>query len=63
MAAKSSSTKRQVYLTIAAVFIIGGVTAIATRDSGWSGSGLTETLGSMIAIGFGLICLKKAAKS
>jgi hypothetical protein len=60
---KVSRTKRQVYLSLATVLVIGGITAIATRDSGWSGAGLIETLGSMLAIGLGLVCLKKAAKS
>ena len=62
MARQYPSRYRDIYLTVAAILIFGGVIAILARDNGWSGSGFVTTVWSIIAIGLGLLFLRKAVR-
>jgi len=62
MARQYPNPYRDAYLTVAAILIFGGVIAILSRDNGWSGSGFVTTFWSMIAIGLGLLSLRKGVR-
>lgn len=58
MPSQSSGAQRGVFLALAVILIIGGITGISTVDNHWVG-----VIGGAIALLAGLTFLKKAANA